>query len=327
MGAAVKSIPATETPEQPRPPRRSRSRKLFEPELVQQALKQSFVMLRPEIQWSNPVMFVVEIGAVLTFLFIVQVQALVSTSASQVPITYFVALDVWLFLTVLFANFATALAEARGKAQAESLRRTRGETPAFRIRGESMEEVLSTDLKPGDQVVVAAGQVIPSDGEIIQGIASVDESAITGESAPVIREAGGDRSGVTGGTRVISDRIVVKITALPGQSFLDRMIALVEGAVRQKTPNEIALTLALSGLSLAFLIVVIPLWPMAWNAEQYMMGYLGISEPLKSLRHRRSNAGSLIGLPDTYDDRRTARRDRNCRYGSRAPSQHYCEER
>ena len=281
MGAAVKSISATEAPEQPRPPRRNRSHKLFEPELVQQALKQSFVMLRPAIQWSNPVMFVVEIGAVLTLLFIVQ--ALVSTSASQVPIFYFIGLDVWLFLTVLFANFATALAEARGKAQAESLRRTRSETPAFRIRGGSMEEILSTDLKPGDQVVVTAGQVIPSDGEIIQGIASVDESAITGESAPVIREAGGDRSGVTGGTRVISDRIVVKITALPGQSFLDRMIALVEGAVRQKTPNDIALTLALSGLSLAFLIVVIPLWPMAWNAEQYMMGYLGISEPLKSL--------------------------------------------
>ena len=281
MGAAVKSIPITQAPEQPRPPRRSRSHKLFEPEFVKQALKQSFVMLRPDIQWANPVMFVVEIGAVLTFLFIVQ--ALVSTSASQVSITYFVELDVWLFLTVLFANFATALAEARGKAQAESLRRTRGETPAFRIRGGSMEEVLSTDLKPGDQVVVTTGQVIPSDGEIIQGIASVDESAITGESAPVIREAGGDHSGVTGGTRVISDRIVVKITALPGQSFLDRMIALVEGAVRQKTPNEIALTLALSGLSLAFLIVVIPLWPMAWNAEQYMMGYLGISEPLKSL--------------------------------------------
>jgi K+-transporting ATPase ATPase B chain len=281
MGAAVKSILVTEAPEQPRPPRRIRSRKLFETELVQHALKHSFVMLRPDIQWANPVMFVVEIGAVLTFLFVVQ--ALVSTSVSQVPITYFVALDVWLFLTVLFANFATALAEARGKAQAESLRRTRGETPAFRIRGGSMEEVLSTDLKPGDQVVVTAGQVIPSDGEIVQGIASVDESAITGESAPVIRESGGDRSGVTGGTRVISDRIVVKITALPGQSFLDRMIALVEGAVRQKTPNEIALTLALSGLSLAFLIVVIPLWPMAWNAEQYMMGYLGISEPLKSL--------------------------------------------
>ena len=227
-------------------------------------------------------MFVVEIGAVLTLLFIIQ--ALVSTSASQVPITYFIALDFWLFVTVLFANFATALAEARGKAQAESLRKTRSETPAYRLNGtNTVEEVFSTDLRPGDRVVVTAGQVIPSDGEIIEGIASVDESAITGESAPVIREAGGDRSGVTGGTRVISDRIVVKITAQPGQSFLDRMIALVEGAVRQKTPNEIALTLALSGLTLAFLIVVIPLWPMAWNAEQYMMSYLGITEPLKSL--------------------------------------------
>jgi potassium-transporting ATPase ATP-binding subunit len=143
--------------------------------------------------------------------------------------------------------------------------------------------VLSRDLKPGDRVVVETGQVIPSDGEIIQGIASVDESAITGESAPVIREAGGDRSGVTGGMRVLSDRIVVRITAAPGQSFLDRMIALVEGAVRQKSPNEIALTLALSALTLAFVIVVIPLWPMAWYAEQYMASYVGISEPLKSL--------------------------------------------
>jgi len=239
-------------------------------------------MLRPDIQWSNPVMFVVEIGALLTLL--VVIQALVSTSVSQVPITYFVALDFWLFLTVLFANFATALAEARGKAQADSLRRTRSETPAYRLKaGDVVEEVLSTDLRPGDRVVITAGQVIPSDGEVIEGIASVDESAITGESAPVIREAGGDRSGVTGGTRVISDRIVVKITALPGQTFLDRMIALVEGAVRQKSPNEIALTLVLSGLTLAFLIVVVPIWPMAWNAEQYMMGYLGITEPLKSL--------------------------------------------
>jgi potassium-transporting ATPase ATP-binding subunit len=143
--------------------------------------------------------------------------------------------------------------------------------------------VLSTDLRPGDRVVVTGGQVIPSDGEVVEGIASVDESAITGESAPVIREAGGDHSGVTGGTRVISDRVVVKITALPCQAFLDRMIALVEGAVRQKTPNEIALTLVLSGLTLAFLIVVIPIWPMAWNAEQYMTGYLGLSEPLKGL--------------------------------------------
>jgi potassium-transporting ATPase ATP-binding subunit len=282
MGSVATPIRIVESPEYPRPPRRIRSRKLFEPELVRDALKQSFVMLRPDIQWSNPVMFVVEIGAVLTLLFIVQ--ALVSTSVSQVPITYFVALDFWLFLTVLFANFATALAEARGKAQAESLRKTRSETPAYRLKASgAVEEVLSTDLRPGDRVVITAGQVIPSDGEVVEGIASVDESAITGESAPVIREAGGDRSGVTGGTRVISDRIVVKITALPGQAFLDRMIALVEGAVRQKTPNEIALTLVLSGLTLAFLIVVIPIWPMAWNAEQYMMGYLGLSEPLKSL--------------------------------------------
>jgi potassium-transporting ATPase ATP-binding subunit len=282
MGAAATPIRNLEAPQHPRPQRRIKSRKLFEPELVRASFKQSLIMLRPDIQWSNPVMFVVEIGAVLTLLFIVQ--ALISTSASQVPITYFIALDFWLFLTVLFANFATALAEARGKAQAESLRKTRSETPAYRLKGNgAVEEVLSTDLRPGDRVVVAAGQVIPSDGEVIEGIASVDESAITGESAPVIREAGGDHSGVTGGTRVISDRVVVKITALPGQAFLDRMIALVEGAVRQKTPNEIALTLVLSGLTLAFLIVVIPIWPMAWNAEQYMMGYLGLSEPLKSL--------------------------------------------
>ena len=280
--AAATPIRTIETPEHPRAPRRVRSRKLFEPELVRDALKQSIVMLRPDIQWGNPVMFVVEIGAVLTLLFIVQ--ALVSTSASQVPITYFIALDFWLWLTVLFANFATGLAEARGKAQAESLRRARSDTPAFRLRGRDMiEEVPSSALRPEDRVVVQAGQMIPGDGEIIEGIASVDEAAITGESAPVIREAGGDRSGVTGGTRVLSDRIVVRITAATGESFLDRMIALVEGAVRQKTPNEIALTLALSALTLAFVIVVIPLWPMAYNAEQYMASYVGITEPLKSL--------------------------------------------
>ena len=197
---------------------------------------------------------------------------------------YFIVLDIWLFLTVLFANFATALAEARGKAQAESLRRTRRDTPACRLKpGEGIEEVSSTELRPGDRVIIEAGQVVPGDGEIIEGIASIDESAITGESAPVIREAGGDRSGVTGGTTVISDRIVVKITSGAGESFLDRMIALVEGAIRQRSPNEIALTLALSALTLIFLIVVVPLWPMAYQAEQYMMGYLGLSEPLKSL--------------------------------------------
>ena len=270
-------------PPHARPPRRTRRAALFAPELVGPALKQSFVMLRPDIQWANPVMFVVEVGAFLTLLFVFQ--ALVAGSASQVPVTYFVALDAWLFLTVLFANFATALAEARGKAQADSLRRTRRDTPAYRLRpdGHSVEEVSSMQLKPGDRVVVVASQVIPGDGEVIDGVASVDESAITGESAPVIREAGGDRSGVTGGTIVLSDRIVVHITAAQGESFLDRMIALVEGAIRQRTPNEIALTLVLSAFTLIFLIVVVPLWPMARNAEQYMMAYLGIQEPLSSL--------------------------------------------
>ena len=261
---------------------RRRTNQLMPPGTAGPALKQAFAMLRPDIQWKNPVMFVVELGAFLTLLFVLQ--AALGQSASLVPITYFIALDVWLWLTVLFANFATALAEARGKAQAESLRRTRRRTVARRIdRAGAVEEVASTDLKLGDTVIVEGGEVIPGDGEIIKGIASVDESAITGESAPVIREAGGDRSGVTGGTRVLSDQIVVRITAGAGDSFLDRMIALVEGAIRQRTPNEIALTLVLSAFTLIFLIVVVPLWPMAWNAEQYMMGYLGLQQPLRSL--------------------------------------------
>jgi K+-transporting ATPase ATPase B chain len=263
-------------------PRRARHLDLFAPELVGPELKQAFAMLRPDIQWANPVMFVVEIGAFLTLGFIIQ--AALGNSQSQVPITYFIALDIWLFLTVLFANFATALAEARGRAQADSLRKARRDTPAYRLRGkDTIEEVPSSELKPDDRVVVQAGQMIPGDGEIIEGIASVDEAAITGESAPVIREAGGDRSGVTGGTRVLSDRIVVRITAATGESFLDRMIALVEGAVRQRTPNEIALTLVLSAFTLIFLIVVVPLLPMAKNAEIYMTSYLGVTEPLKSL--------------------------------------------
>jgi K+-transporting ATPase ATPase B chain len=264
-----------------RPPKRKKQRALLPPELMGSTLKQAFVMLRPDIQWKNPVMFVVEVGAFLTLLYIGD--AALSKAVRQVPITYFIALDVWLFLTVLFANFATAVAEARGKAQAESLRRTRRDTIAYRLRGTEIEEVSSTQLKPNDLVVVETGQIIPGDGEIIEGVASVNESAITGESAPVIREAGGDRSGVTGGTQVLSDRVVVRITAGVGESFLDRMIALVEGATRQRTPNEIALTLVLSAFSLIFMIVVVPLWPMAWNAEQYMMSYLGITETLKSL--------------------------------------------
>jgi K+-transporting ATPase ATPase B chain len=187
-------------------------------------------------------------------------------------------------LTVLFANFAEALAEARGKAQAEALRKTRRATPAFRVLdGGRIEETVSTDLRSGDLVEVTAGHVIPSDGEIIEGVASIDESAITGESAPVIREAGGDRSGVTGGTRVLSDRIVVRITAGQGQSFLDRMISLVEGAIRQRTPNEIALSLVLAAFTLIFLIVTATLWPMSLNAELYMKDYLDAGGRVKSL--------------------------------------------
>jgi len=266
----------------PHPGRRIRSRPLLTAETAIPALKQALVMLRPDIQWKNPVMFVVEVGALLTFLFIMK--ALVGGAESQVPVSYFISLDAWLFVTVLFANFATALAEARGKAQAESLRRTRRDTPAFRRKGDgAIEQVSSTELKSGDKVVVEAGQTIPGDGDIVEGIASIDESAITGESAPVIREAGGDRSGVIGGTLVISDRIVVSISGSPGESFLDKMISLVEGAIRHRTPNEIALTLVLSAFTLIFLIVVIPLYPMALNAEQYMMGYLGLTHAIKSL--------------------------------------------
>jgi len=269
-----------------KPPRRLTRRPLLDKKTTLVALKQAFVMLRPDIQWENPVMFVVEVGAFLTLLFIVQ--AAWGGSKSQVPITYFIALAAWLFLTVLFANFATALAEARGKAQADSLRRTRKDTVAYRLKTAdnletAIEEISSSHLKPGDLVLVKARQTIPADGEVVRGIASVDESAITGESAPVIRASGGDRSGVTGGTTVLSDWIVVQVTSGPGDSFLDHMIALVEGAIRQRSPNEIALTLVLSAFTLVFLIVVIPLWPMAWNAEQYMMGFLGIQEPLKSL--------------------------------------------
>jgi potassium-transporting ATPase ATP-binding subunit len=262
--------------------RRQKRQRLLEAETTKTALKQAFVMLRPDIQWNNPVMFVVEVGAILTLFFIIQ--SAFGSTMSQVSIGYFIALDAWLFLTVVFANFATALAEARGKAQAQSLRKARHDTTAYRLsKAGVVEEVSSASLMPGDLVAVEAGQTIPGDGEITEGMASVDESAITGESAPVIRAAGGDRSGVTGGTVVLSDRIVVQITSGAGESFLDRMIALVEGAIRQRSPNEIALTLLLSAFTLVFLIVVIPIWPMAWNAENYMKGYLGISEPLRSL--------------------------------------------
>jgi K+-transporting ATPase ATPase B chain len=262
--------------------RSSQQASLFAPELLKTALLRAFIMLKPNILWKNPVMFVVEVGTVLTLLY--TVAKAIQPGAYAPNIWYLIALDIWLFLTVLFANFAEALAEARGKAQADALRKTRRATPAYRKRenGE-VEEVSSTDLKSGDTVVVEAGQIIPSDGEIIEGVASIDESAITGESAPVIREAGGDRSGVTGGTRVLSDRIVVRITAGAGETFLDRMIALVEGAIRQRTPNEIALSLVLAAFTFIFLIVTVALWPMALNAELYMTEYLGTGERVVSL--------------------------------------------
>ncbi len=261
--------------------RASRRHGLLAPDLLAVAFKQAFVMLRPDVQWRNPVLFVVEVGAVLTLLFTVAAWRGYETEA---PLPYLITLDVWLFLTVWFANFASALAEARGKAQADALRRTRRETPAFRLRADgTVEQTVSTDLRPGDRVVIEAGQFVPGDGEIIEGAASIDESAITGESAPVIREAGGDRSGVTGGTRVLSDRIVVEITHGAGETFLDRMIQLVEGAIRQRTPNEIALALILAAFTLIFLIVTAALWPMAEYTEEYMTEYVGTGEPVKSL--------------------------------------------
>jgi potassium-transporting ATPase ATP-binding subunit len=243
--------------------RSTRKLKLFEPSLVKMATKRSFVMLNPAIMARNPVMFLVEAGWILTS--IVVVQSIINHAATGL-IVYQTALAFLLLLTVLFANFAEALAEARGKAQADSLRQTRADTPAMKLDSPDSQDgqfVSSTKLRAGDHVAIEAGQVIPTDGEVVRGVASVDESAITGESAPVIREAGGDHSGVTGGTRVLSDRIVIRVTAEPGQSFLDKMIALVEGASRQKTPNEIALTIVLAAFSIIFLIVTASLYPMA----------------------------------------------------------------
>jgi len=252
-----------ETPSSPSLRRKTRSRKLFDPALIRMAAGRSFVMLNPVIMARNPVMFLVEVGWVLTTIVAV---GSIATGAATGLIVYQVALALLLLLTVLFANFAEALAEARGKAQADSLRQTRADTPALKLDGPddaTGKTVSSTTLRAGDHVAVVAGQMIPADGEVVRGVASVDEAAITGESAPVIREAGGDHSGVTGGTRVLSDRIVVRVTAEPGQSFLDKMIALVEGASRQKTPNEIALTIVLAAFSIIFLIVTTTLYPMA----------------------------------------------------------------
>ncbi|MDQ3713644.1 MAG: potassium-transporting ATPase subunit KdpB [Acidobacteriota bacterium] len=229
--------------------------------IIKRALVDAFTKLDPRKMMKNPVMFVVEVGAVLTTLQFIRGIVAPTTTTN---FGFELQITLWLWFTVLFANFAEAMAEGRGKAQADTLRKSKTETTANRISANGKtESVSATELRKGDVVVVVAGEFIPGDGEIIEGVASVDESAITGESAPVIRESGGDRSAVTGGTRVLSDQIKVKISSNPGETFIDRMIALVEGAERQKTPNEIALNILLSGLTIIFLLAVVTLQPFA----------------------------------------------------------------
>jgi K+-transporting ATPase ATPase B chain len=233
----------------------SKKRALFESAIVRRAAGDSLRKLNPMQMAKNPVMFVVEVGSVVTTLLLFNRSG---------HFAFNLQITLWLWFTVLFANFAEAMAEGRGKAQADALRKAKSETTAYKLNANGeVEEIASTHLRVNDKVQVLAGQMIPGDGEVIEGVASVDESAITGESAPVIREAGGDRSAVTGGTRVLSDCIVVRITANPGETFLDRMIALVEGAERQKTPNEIALNILLAGLTIIFLLAVVTLEPFA----------------------------------------------------------------
>jgi potassium-transporting ATPase ATP-binding subunit len=246
---------------------------MFDPAIVRAAVKDSFAKLDPRILYKNPVMFVVAIGSVLTTVLLVR--DLVAGAEPASPLWFTAAVTLWLWFTVLFANFAEAVAEGRGKAQADTLRRMRQDTVARRVvagrDGTADPEVIpASQLRKDDLVVVEANQLIPGDGEIVEGIASVDESAITGESAPVIRESGGDRSSVTGGTKVLSDRIVVRIGANPGESFLDRMISLVEGAARQKTPNEIALHILLVGLTIVFLFACVTLVPLGIYAGVHL---------------------------------------------------------
>jgi K+-transporting ATPase ATPase B chain len=230
----------------------AKTHSIFEPAIVVPAIAESFKKLNPLHMVKNPVMFVTEVGAAVT-------TVLMFTGTQGAPVSFLLQITLWLWFTVLFANFAEAMAEGRGKAQADSLRKARTQTFANRVKGDSIEKVSAEALRKGDLVIVKAAEFIPGDGEIIEGAATVDESAITGESAPVVREAGGDRSAVTGGTRVLSDVIKIRITSNPGETFLDRMIGLVEGAKRQKTPNEIALTILLSALTLIFLVVLMAL--------------------------------------------------------------------
>jgi len=241
------------------PKKLARSRPLFDSRIVGRATRASFAKLNPVTLAKNPVMFVVEVGAALTSMFFVR-----DLFSGGGNIGFQLQITIWLWFTVLFANFAEAMAEARGKAQAETLRKSKTDTIAKRVAsGGKIEEAAASSLRAGDVVICDVGDMIPGDGEVVDGIATVDESVITGESAPVIRESGGDRSAVTGGTKVLSDSIKIKITSNPGETFLDRMIALVEGAERQKTPNEIALNILIAGLTLIFLLAVVTLEPFA----------------------------------------------------------------
>ncbi len=240
-------------------PTQAKRRSLFDRQIVRRAGFDALAKLNPRSMMKNPVMFVVELGSVLT-----SVLLIADLATRRGHFRFDLQITLWLWFTVLFANFAEAMAEGRGKAQADALRQAKSETTAYRLtRSGSIEDVPSSQLRAGDLVRVAAGQMVPGDGEVTEGVASVDESAITGESAPVIREAGGDRSAVTGGTRVLSDLITIRISSNPGETFLDRMIALVEGAERQKTPNEIALNILLAGLTIIFLLAVVTLQPFA----------------------------------------------------------------
>jgi potassium-transporting ATPase ATP-binding subunit len=264
--STVTTAPAEATPHGPHddptsllPKKLARARPLFDPEIVRRAIHASFGKLNPFTLMKNPVMFVVEVGAALTTVFVIR-----DIFIGAMGIGFGIQIALWLWFTVLFANFAEAMAEARGKAQADSLRKAKTDVTANRIGSTGkVEQVPGSSLRSGDMVICAAGDMIPGDGEVVDGIATVDESVITGESAPVIRESGGDRSAVTGGTRVLSDQIRIKITSNPGETFLDRMIALVEGAERQKTPNEIALNILIAGLTLIFLLAVVTLQPYA----------------------------------------------------------------
>ena len=260
LGGAAAIVP----PPEARPPkvRTRQATSMLDSAILRRAVIDAFAKIDPRHMVRNPVMFVVEIGSLVT-----------TVAFLARPSLFVCSITLWLWATVLFANFAEAIAEGRGKAQADTLRRSRQETVAFLRRpGGTIDEAPSSELQVGDICVVEAGQVIPGDGDVVEGIATVDESAITGESAPVIRESGGDRCAVTGGTRVLSDRIVVRVTSKPGETFLDRMISLVEGANRQKTPNEIALDILIFGLTLILLVAVATLEPMAVYSKAIQSG-------------------------------------------------------